>query len=395
MSSKISAAQKKDLVNSMLGPIYNKIKLCVVYPKKNMEIAMNQDVRNLIFLLGEQLLPQWCARNYENGEAINEMHNIVYLFSQKVHQVFQARVIHQIIDQNWDLKGFRAVINRIFEKIQIKETISIKNFDAHIEKQINSQNLQSTSCIKAIGSFLRKNKTINEDDLSNPIKTYQTTYEFLKYDIERYREQKIGYECFQVLHPWAYDLDSVDMKYIVNTNLVEPISRHFQDDENARQFWLSFFKSQMACSADEFMEALRQLSEMNGVSGFYAGRQGAIQELMAGCSYVIGVETHAELICKEVGALLAETTRLEGHNALACQYKLYDGQYAGSQYADHQMLSSLYTLNNDPATVFSEFAGGLALTPVKLLSGNVDLCRKHVPVKSEQVPDQTLVLCFD
>ena len=62
------------------------------------------------------------------------MHNIVYLFSQKVHQVFQARVIHQIIDQNWDLKGFRAVINRIFEKIQIKETISIKNFDAYIEK---------------------------------------------------------------------------------------------------------------------------------------------------------------------------------------------------------------------------------------------------------------------
>ena len=89
------------------------------------------------------------------------MHNIVYLFSQKVHQVFQARVIHQIIDQNWDLKGFRAVIMRIFEKIQIKDTISIKNFDAYIEKQINSQNLQSTSCIKAIGSFLRKNKAIN------------------------------------------------------------------------------------------------------------------------------------------------------------------------------------------------------------------------------------------
>jgi hypothetical protein len=106
-------------------------------------------------------LPQWCHRNQENGSAINDMHNIVYLFAQKVHQVFQARVIHQIIDQNWDLKGFRAVIMRIFEKIQIKDTISIKNFDAYIEKMINSQNLQSTSCIKAIGSFLRKNKTIN------------------------------------------------------------------------------------------------------------------------------------------------------------------------------------------------------------------------------------------
>ena len=69
--------------------------------------------------------------------------------------------------------------------------------------------MQSSACCKAIGSFLRKNKSIDDyaDDLSNPIKTYQTTFEFLKHDIERYREQKIKYQCFQVLHPWAYDLD--------------------------------------------------------------------------------------------------------------------------------------------------------------------------------------------
>ena len=53
---------------------------------------------------------------------------------------------------------------------------------------LDSQNLQSTSCIKAIGSFLRNHKKeINDDDLSNPIKIYQTSYEFLKYDIEMYR----------------------------------------------------------------------------------------------------------------------------------------------------------------------------------------------------------------
>jgi len=49
--------------------------------------------------------------------------------------------------------------------------------------------LQSTSCIKAIGSFLRNHKKkYDEDDLSNPIKTYQTTFSHLQYDIERYRE---------------------------------------------------------------------------------------------------------------------------------------------------------------------------------------------------------------
>jgi hypothetical protein len=49
--------------------------------------------------------------------------------------------------------------------------------------------MQSSACIKAIGSFLRKKtKEIEEDDLTNPIKTYQTTFKFIKEDIERYRE---------------------------------------------------------------------------------------------------------------------------------------------------------------------------------------------------------------
>ena len=52
-NSKISTGQRQALVKSMLGPIFNKIKMCVFYPAKNMEIAQNPDVRNLIFLLGE------------------------------------------------------------------------------------------------------------------------------------------------------------------------------------------------------------------------------------------------------------------------------------------------------------------------------------------------------
>ena len=61
-----------------------------------------------------------------DAEVIGEMHNLVYLFAQKTQQVFQARVIHQIIDQNWDLKGYRAVIMRIFKKMNIHETPQAK-----------------------------------------------------------------------------------------------------------------------------------------------------------------------------------------------------------------------------------------------------------------------------
>lgn len=107
-----------------------------------------------------------------------------------------------------------------------------------------TQNLQSTSCIKAIGAFLRNHKKdIDEDDLSNPIKTYQTDFAFIKEDIERFRQQNMAHECFQVLHPWAYELDSVDFKYIVNNDLsFEICEKLVADTMDAQVFWLTFFK---------------------------------------------------------------------------------------------------------------------------------------------------------
>ena len=55
----------------------------------------------------------------KDPKAINDMHNLVYLLTHKVHQVFQARVIHQIIDQNWDMKGFRAVLTEIMAVMRV------------------------------------------------------------------------------------------------------------------------------------------------------------------------------------------------------------------------------------------------------------------------------------
>lgn len=64
-------------------------------------------------------------------------------------------------------------------------------------------------------------KEILEDDLRNPIKTYQTDFDFIKEDLERYRAAGMGHECFQVLHPWAYELDAVDLKYVLNSDVTE------------------------------------------------------------------------------------------------------------------------------------------------------------------------------
>jgi hypothetical protein len=59
------------------------------------------------------------------------------------------------------------------------------------------------------------------------------------------------------LHPWAYDLDAVDMKYIVNNNLEGQICELLKNNVDAQIFWLSYFKPQLSCSADEFFEAIR------------------------------------------------------------------------------------------------------------------------------------------
>lgn len=89
---------KKALVQSMCGPIFNRIKLSFEHPKKNFELARNTDVKNFINVIGEQILPQWCKQNMNTGDKINQMHNMMFLFAYKTAQVFQGRVIHQIID---------------------------------------------------------------------------------------------------------------------------------------------------------------------------------------------------------------------------------------------------------------------------------------------------------
>ncbi len=81
--------------------------------------------------------------------------------------------------------------------------------------------------------------------------TYETDFEFIKEDIEKYRQQRIKSECFSVLHPWAYDLDQVDFKYIINVNINDKIMAALGSN-NARIFWLSNFKCQSAVSADDF-----------------------------------------------------------------------------------------------------------------------------------------------
>lgn len=66
----------------------NRIKLCFEYPKKNMELCTNSDMKNFITILGERMLPVWCSKNLSNTQNLNLMHNLLFLFAYKTAQVF-------------------------------------------------------------------------------------------------------------------------------------------------------------------------------------------------------------------------------------------------------------------------------------------------------------------
>jgi hypothetical protein len=68
-------------------------------------------------------------------------------------------------------------------------------------------------------------------------------------------------ENFSILHPWAYDLDTVDFKYVVNKEFAEDILKSLPS-ANAQVFWVTYFKSELACSADSFFHNLREVLGM-------------------------------------------------------------------------------------------------------------------------------------
>ena len=340
----------------------------------------------------------------KDGKAINDMHNLIFLLSLKTHQVFQARVIHQIIDQNWDLKGLRSVLDRLLETmgLGIKDCPASANLDKYLEKTINAQNLQSAACIKAIGSFLRKAKNIVEDDLHNPIKTYQTTFDFLKEDIERYREQRIKHQCFQVLHPWAYDLNTVDMKYVVNTNLEAQITSILSKSVDAQIFWLTFFKAQLACPGDEFLEAIRQSFEMIGQGTVFA-------ELYAGSyltaveqrEYVIDLEKDGDFIIECVEKVVQTAMSEGGARFSPFTHQIKLGSYTGmNSFVDTLTLEQYGYKYKETRVNFPEFAGDtspLGDMRVLRLAGleRCDMQRRVSNMKPSQLPQRKLVLRFE
>jgi hypothetical protein len=253
------------VVKSIMGPLFSRIKFYIATARKNQALASNPDFAGLISALGEQIVPQNISTYFTDTKEIFKLHNYVFLLAQKCKGVFHGSVIHTCIDQNWDLKGLKQSLQRLIQHLQINNATTQKASQL-IEELIQEQNVQSAMCMKAMRYFLRKkDKRIEEDDLENPIRTYQTCFEFIEQDITRFRQQNLQEQCFDKLHPYQYDIEKVDLRYMINNRLIDLVCKSL-GDTNSAIFWLSYFKTKAAVSADDFFLAIQEISMISGGS---------------------------------------------------------------------------------------------------------------------------------
>ena len=81
----------------------------------------------------------------------------------------------------------------------------------------------------------------------------------------------------------------------MNNDLTPKVCENLRT-QNAQVFWLSFFKSQAAVSADDFFGALRELAHLNKIPSFYEANLPAYQAAAIQCDFVFSFTEHAEQI---------------------------------------------------------------------------------------------------
>jgi len=95
---------------------------------------------------------------------------------------------------------------------------------------------------------------------------------------------------------------------------------------DAQLFWLSYFKPQLSCSADEFFQAIKELAEINNLQpSFVASQYRQFDSFISECKYVVSVQEHASMIQQVVDNVIAETAKKGSINSLRHHLKLYQG----------------------------------------------------------------------
>lgn len=155
-------------------------------------------------------------------------------------------------------------------------------------------------------------------------------------------------ECFTVLHPWAYDLDTVDFKYVISKDQVNQICKHAKS-HITKVFWLTFFKSQTACSTDEFVNALREISEMSLSPSVFKQQEVLLQQFMIDSDFAICLKKEED--ANKVELILNDFLQKCKINVLSQQIRLRQGGREPSDLVEEEALID-YKVENGPEFSF-------------------------------------------
>ena len=141
---------------------------------------------------------------------------------------------------------------------------------------------------------------------------------------------------------------------MVNTNLEGQICNILADSVDAQIFWLAFFKPQLSCPADEFVEAIRQLAEINDMGYYFYYKYKDLQTVMAACEFVISLEEHADIVIKVISEFVDEATHIRGVSPLSSQLKYENIDECGLQFVQIGYMGDL-VVTRLPEKLFYQF----------------------------------------
>jgi hypothetical protein len=93
-------------------------------------------------------------------------------------------------------------------------------------------------------------------------------------------------------------------------------------------FWLTFFKSQSAVSADDFFTALREVCLMNKVPEFFEMNVASYHAKAAECDYMLSLDNMANEIMNYITQAVEAGASMD-FNSLKDQMKTYNGDFSG------------------------------------------------------------------
>lgn len=139
--------------------------------------------------------------------------------------------------------------------------------------------------LKAFRQYLPKTEEdIFEEDIENQIILYETTFDFLKSDLEEMRSLYTIYDFFNHIYPWAYDLDATDLVLYREDSEDDNVRRIHSALKNYcfefRVIWYSFFKHVLICPMDDFFNAIREICEMGECSEYFKKNLPFFKEFM-------------------------------------------------------------------------------------------------------------------